>query len=425
MTHPLHSSQSLSLYNSARNLPRRYKAEKRFRFYSKAAVILVLIFLATLLSGIVVRGLPAFQKNQMRLDIFFDPQFISVDGKCHAQPLLQKSILRFFPAPHQKINLPELFAVISPGVCETLLKYVRSKPESLNRTLRIWLPVSDDADLFLKNKIRAERQNFRRLQLPQVDFLTKMEEKGRLRTLFNMSFFKQGDARNPEYAGIASAALGSFYLILISLLFACPLGIATALYLEEFKRKDRLTTWIEVSISNLAAVPSIVFGILGLALFLGFLDLPRSSALVGGLTLGMMILPVIILTARSALKGVPKTLRYAAQALGASDVQVAFHHVLPLAMPGILTGIILAIARVCGETAPLLMIGMMAFVKDKPYSPLDPASALPTQIFAWSRNPEPGFLANAAAGIIILITFLIFLNLIAIFLRRKFEHQRS
>ena len=335
---------------------------------------------------------------------------------------------RFFENP-QAVNSYPLQFVISPGACKTLLGYLRHRPENLDHIVRIWLPVSDDVDLFLKSKIHNELRQYRRLKNLQIDFLKRVDEAGRLRTVFNSHFLTQGDARNPEYAGIASAFLGSFYLILISLIFAFPVGIASAIYLQEFnqhkgwKGYNHLNHLIEVNISNLAAVPSIVFGLLGLALFLGVLGLPRSSALVGGLTLGLMVLPIIILTTRSALKGVPKSIRYAAQALGASDVQVVFHHVLPLAMPGILTGTILAVARALGETAPLLMIGMMAFIKDKPYSPLNPASALPTQIFAWSRNPEPGFMANAAAGILVLLLFLIALNMIAILLRRKYEHR--
>ena len=422
-------SQPLSRYKSARNLPRRYSIDRRFKIYSKVALLAVMLFLATLFIGILMRGLPAFQKTQMALDIHFDPAFISTDGRCRLGSLTQTAIKQLFENPQEVDTYPLQF-VISPGACQTLLHHLRHRPKNLDRTVRIWLPVSDDVDLFLKSELQNNLRKYRRLKSTQIEFLKRVDETGRLRTVFNSHFFTQGDARNPEYAGIFSAFLGSFYLILISLLFAFPVGIASALYLQEFNQHNngwqgyrRLSHLIEVNISNLAAVPSIVFGLLGLTLFLGVLGLPRSSALVGGLTLGLMILPVIILTARSALKGVPKSIRYAAQALGASDVQVVFHHVLPLALPGILTGTIIAVARALGETAPLLMIGMMAFVKDKPYSPLDPASALPAQIFAWSRNPEPGFIANAAAGILVLLVFLIALNMIAILLRRKYEHR--
>ena len=426
--------QPLSQYKSARNLPRRYRADRRFRWYAKGALWCVIAFLITLLIGLFLRGMPAFQKTQMGLDIHFDSAFISTEGKCQLGSLTQVAMARFFDHP-QDIDLTSLNFTISPGACQTLVRYLRHRPETLNRTVRIWLPVSDDADLFLKSELQNDLRKYRRLKKPQIDFLKKVDEAGQLRSVFNSYFFTQGDARNPEYAGIASAFLGSFYLILISLMFAFPLGIGSAIYLQEFDQyqrwpgqqlgNSRLRHLIDVTVSNLAAVPSIVFGLLGLTLFLGMIALPRSSALVGGLTLGLMVLPIIILTARSALKSVPKSIRYAAQALGASDVQVVFHHVLPLAMPGILTGTIIAIARALGETAPLLMIGMMAFVKDKPSSPLDPASALPAQIFAWSRNPEPGFTANAAAGILILLVFLIALNMIAILLRRKYEHRWS
>jgi len=419
------TSESSSLMRSAaaKKLPRRYAAEKRFRFYGKLAIFFALAFLLTLLYGTIMRGLPAFQKTQVGLDILFDPAFISEGSHCSLPSLVNESLLKLFPdTPKESLN--NFRPLISPGSCRILLERIQNHPEDKDRTLRIWLPLSDDADLFLKNReSQKSLHKYRRLNAEQMQALDKIEQKGRLKTIFNWRFFTRGDARNPEFAGIASAFAGSFYVIIIALLFAFPMGIAAALYLEEFNKRSYLSQWIEVNISNLAAVPSIVFGLLGLALFLGFFGLPRSSALAGGLTLGLMTLPTIIITSRSALAAVPKSIRYAAQGMGASDVQVVLHHVLPLAMPGILTGSIIGTARALGETAPLLMIGMMAFIGDIPHSPLDPTSALPTQIFMWARNPEPGFIANAAAGIIVLLAFIIFMNMIAIILRRKFEQR--
>lgn len=416
-------SYPLMRYDSAKRLPRRYAAERRFKFYGKIAILLTLGFLLTLLSGIVMRGLPALQKAQIGLDVSFNPAFISEEGRCALSSLTSQSLRTLLPNV-KKENAPSLLSLISPGSCRILLHHLRTHPEDVGRTILMWLPASDDVDLFLKNRrIREPSQKCQRLNVRQIQALDHLEQKGRVKTIFNWRFFTEGDARNPEFAGIASAFAGSLYLIAISLLFAFPVGIAAAIYLEEFNRRTRLARLIEINISNLAAVPSIVFGLLGLALFLGVFRMPRSSALVGGLTLGLMTLPTIIITSRSALRAVPGSIRYAAQALGASEIQVVFHHVLPLAMPGILTGTIIGASRALGETAPLLMIGMMAFVTDMPRSPLDPASALPVQIFTWVRNPEPGFMANAAAGIIVLLAFMIFMNMIAILLRRKFEHR--
>jgi phosphate transport system permease protein len=244
-----------------------------------------------------------------------------------------------------------------------------------------------------------------------------------LKSRFNTTIFSRGASANPEMAGVGVAALGSFMMLVITVLLALPIGVAAAIYLEEFAPKNRFTDLIEVNINNLAAVPSIVFGILGLAVFINFFGLPRSAPIVGGLVLTLMSLPTIIIATRAALKAVPPSIRDAALGLGASKMQAIFHHVLPLAMPGILTGTILALAHALGETAPLLMIGMVAFVVDYPGGPLDPATALPVQIYMWSNLPERGFIARTSAAIMILLGFLLVMNALAIWLRTKFERR--
>jgi phosphate transport system permease protein len=413
----------LARYDAAKRLPQRYRSEKRFRMYSKISLFLVFSFLLVLLVGIISRGAPALQKTKISLEIYFNPFSLNERGSCALKPILQDSFSRVFPH-YTSEEIRNLLPLVSPGACEIFLGRIREHPEDKNKTLLVWIPASDDVDLFLKHRQgRNSSHKYRRLNVQQIQALNELEQKGRIKTVFNMDFFLQGDARNPEFAGIAGAFIGSFYVIVISLLFAFPIGIAAALYLEEFKREGWLARIIEVNVSNLVAVPSIVFGLLGLALFLGLFRFPRSSALVGGLTLGLMTMPTIILTSRSALAAVPKSIRYAAQALGASEIQVIFHHVFPLALPGILTGTIIGTARALGETAPLLMIGMMAFIKDIPRSPLEPASVLPMQIFTWARNPEPGFIAYAAAGIMVLLIFVILINIGALILRHRFTRK--
>jgi phosphate transport system permease protein len=263
----------------------------------------------------------------------------------------------------------------------------------------------------------------RRLSDRQLDWLEALAARGRLRTNFNADFFERGDSREPELAGIRGALVGSALTLVVTLLIAFPLGVSAAVYLEEFAPRSRLTRLIEVNINNLAAVPSIVFGLLGLAVFLNFFDLPRSAPLVGGLTLALMTLPTIIIAGRSAIAAVPPSIRDGARGVGASPLQVVGHHVLPLAMPGILTGTIIGMARALGETAPLLMIGMVAFIVDVPGGIRDAATALPVQIFLWADSPERGFVEKTSGAILVLLAFLIAMNALAIGLRQRFERR--
>jgi phosphate transport system permease protein len=287
-----------------------------------------------------------------------------------------------------------------------------------NEKLKLWVLADDDVDTFYKLKTKTSRINE-----TQIEMISKMIHYDLIRTSFNTAFFTHGDSREPEQAGIRGALMGSFWTLLVTLFLALPVGIAAAVYLEEFAPQNRITDFIEININNLAAVPSIVFGLLGLAVFINFFGLPRSAPLVGGLVLFLMTLPTIIISSRAALKSVPPSLKEAALGLGASHMQTVFHHTLPLAMPGILTGAIIGMAQALGETAPLLMIGMVAFIVDVPGGFTDSATVLPVQIYLWADSPERAFTALTAATILVLLGFLAVMNAIAIYLRKHFERR--
>ena len=294
----------------------------------------------------------------------------------------------------------------------------------MGKTERIWLPVNDDVDMMVKGQIdRNVAESDRTLKDNQIAWLDKLKADGRVEKHFNKAFFTSGDSREPELAGIWGATMGSLFTLLVTAVLSLPIGVASAIYLEEFAPRNRWTDIIEVNINNLAAVPSIVFGLLGLALFINFFGLPRSSPMVGGLVLALMTLPVIIIAGRSALKSVPPSIREAALGVGASHMQTVFHHVLPLAMPGMLTGAIIGMARALGESAPLLMIGMVAFIVDIPGSITEPATVLPVQIYLWADSSERGFVERTSAAILVLLAFLIVMNGLAVYLRKRYERR--
>lgn len=413
-------------------MKRRHAAEKRFRWYGRLAIALSLAFLVFMFSAIIMRGAGAFQQANIALEITFDEQAIDPQGlrdpgelsRANYKPLITEALAKVFPEVTERREKLRLYKLLSSASAFELGERVAKDPSLIGTTQIIWLSASSEVDLFLKGKIDEDvPEELRRLKDQDIAWVSTLQSQGLLRKSFNSNFFTKGDSREPVMAGILGAAMGSLFSLLICFSIAFPLGILTAVYLEEYAPKNRWTDLIEVNINNLAAVPSIVFGLLGLAIFLNFFELPRSTPLVGGMVLALMAMPTIIIASRSILRSVPNNIRDAALGLGASKTQTTFHHVVPLAMPGMLTGTILGMARALGETAPLLMIGMVAFIVDVPKGVTDVATALPVQIFLWADSPEKGFVERTSAGIIVLLAFLIIMNLGAVYLRRKLERR--
>jgi phosphate transport system permease protein len=409
-----------------RGLSRRYRAERRFRFYGLSAIIVSLLFLSLLFISIGANGYTALQQTFIKLNVFFDPDALSKESLANAnyQGLIKTSLRRTFPDVKGRGDKRKLYGIVSSGASFQLRDMVLKHPEIIGNTLEVWVPADDDIDMLIKGHINREAaETERRLDDKQLAWIDRLAVEGRIEKKFNTTFFTAGDSREPELAGILGATVGSFLTLLITLLLSFPIGVAAAIYLEEFAPKNRWTDLIEVNINNLAAVPSIVFGLLGLAVFLNFFGLPRSAPVVGGLVLTLMTLPVIIIASRSALKSVPPSIREAALGVGASKMQMVAHHVLPLALPGMLTGTIIGMARALGETAPLLMIGMVAFIVDIPHGFTDPSTALPVQIFLWADSPERAFVERTSAAIMVLLAFLITMNAAAVMLRKRFERR--
>ena len=405
------------------NLPRRYRAEKRFRRFGFLAIVVSLMFLVILFADILVKGIPAFQQTQIKLTIFFDPDLIDPGNleSSDYRDLVKRSCRKHFPEVKKRRDKKKLYRLVSAGASYKLRKMVLDNPGLLNSTKVLWLPADDELDMLIKGNIsRAPDGRFNHKQLSWVE---KLEREGRLQKKFNFTFFLSGDSRDPELAGILGALTGTLLTLLITLLLSFPIGIAAAIYLEEIAKPGRMSDFLEVNINNLAAVPSIIFGLLGLGVFINFFGLPRSAPLVGGMVLTLMTLPTIIIAGRASLKAVPPSIREAALGIGASPMQTIFHHVLPLALPGMLTGTIIGMARALGETAPLLMIGMVAFIVDIPSSLTSPATALPVQIYLWADSPERAFVEKTSAAIIVLLIVLILMNASAVYLRRRFERR--
>ncbi|WP_241911876.1 phosphate ABC transporter permease PstA [Telmatospirillum siberiense] len=412
-------------------LQRRYAVEKRFRFYGIASIVVALSFLAILLFSIISQGHTAFMQAEMRLSVTFDPSVIDPDGgrqkavlsSADYTALVRNALLARFPEAEDRLARREMIALISQGADLELRKMVMGDPSLIGTTRDVWLPAAASVDQLRKGHMSRDADKGGQFTQRQLGWIDALESSGNLSSRFNKWLFTSGDSRQPELAGLWGAVVGSFYSLLVTVTLSFPLGVATAIYLEEFSTRNRWTDLIEVNINNLAAVPSIVFGLLGLEIFLNVFNLPRSAPLVGGLALTLVSLPTIIIASRVALKAVPPWIREAALGLGASRLQMVMHHVLPLAMPGILTGTIIGMARAVGESAPLLMIGMVAFIVDVPASPLDPSTALPVQIYLWAASPERAFVERTSAAIIVLLCFLAVMNATAIFLRKKFERR--
>ncbi len=409
-----------------KGLAKRYRAERRFRVYGLAAIVASLLCLAILFINIVGNGYTAFQQTYIQLDVFFDPEKVEQGNLSTADfpGLLKNSMRNMFPDVKGRRDKRALYKLVSPGGAFQLREMVLEDPAIIGKTIQVWIPADDDVDMLMKGHIdRHKPESGRRLTDKQLAWLDELYRVGKVRKRLNRTFFTSGDSREPELAGILGAATGSLFTLIVTLVLSFPIGVAAAVYLEEFATRNRWTDIIEVNINNLAAVPSIVFGLLGLAVFLNFFGLPRSAPLVGGLVLTLMTLPTIIIASRAALQSVPPSIREAALGVGASKTQMIVHHVLPLALPGMLTGTIIGMARALGETAPLLMIGMVAFIVDIPQGFIDPSTVLPVQIYLWADSPERAFVERTSAAIIILLAFLMLMNAAAIILRKKFERR--
>lgn len=412
------------------SLKKRYAREQRFRWYGRLAVLTGFVFLFILLADIVGKGMPAFTQHYLRISVTYDPQKLGVSVTPTAEELMRanfgglvKASLRdTFPDVAGRKDKRMLYRLVSIGAEYDLRDRVIDNPELLGTTEQVWLQAHSEANSYLKGQVSRDLpEDDRKVKNLQMDWLDALEARGDTDSRFNTTFFSAGDSREPELAGIRAALVGSFYTILVTFLLAFPIGVMAAVYLEEFAPRNRLTDLIEININNLAAVPSIVFGLLGLSVFINFFELPRSAPLVGGIVLSLMTLPTIIITSRAAIQAVSPSIREAALGVGASKLQTVFHHVLPVAMPGILTGSIIGMAQALGETAPLLMIGMVAFIMDVPGGVTDPATVLPVQIFLWADSPERGFTEKTSAAIMVLMGFLIIMNALAVYLRKRFE----
>jgi len=415
-------------------LRRRYAAERRYQVYGFTAILIGLGFLVMLFTSIIGNGWSAFLQSTITLDVFLDKEEINPKGSTDPSVLRQGNYrkiarnalykqLGFEERPDRRTRR-KLNGLLSRGVDVQVRDVVLNDPSLIGQTVKIEVLAHGNVDALLKGSISRETPGDRRqLNDQQVEWVDKLIADGDLIKKFNWGLFQFGASSQPETAGLLVALIGSFFMMLTVVVLAVPLGVAAAAYLEEFAPKNWVTDVIEVNINNLAAVPSIVFGLLGLAVFINMFGLPRSAALVGGLVLTLMTLPTIIIATRAAIRAVPPSIREAALGVGASKMQTLFHHTLPLALPGILTGTIIGLVQALGETAPLLMIGMVAFVVDAPSTPLEPSTALPVQIYMWATSAERGFVERTAGATIVLLLFLIIMNAAAVILRRRFERK--
>ena len=407
-------------------LKRRHSAETRFQWAGRLAIILSLGFLVVMVATIAWQASGALRQTFIAIEV--DLSADNVDpGKVEEtrfSKLVKSSLRDRFPDVTKRRDKKLLYGLVSPDAEYELKRQILANPQLLGSKAKIWFLASDDIDLLNSGYVDTESDEAsRRVSDKEVTWLQALKEADDIETRFNTGFFTNGDSREPELAGILSALVGSALSLTVCFLLSFPIGVMAAIYLEEFAPKGRISDLIEVNINNLAAVPSIVFGLLGLAIFLNTFGLPRSTPLVGGMVLALMTLPTIIIASRASLKAVPPSIREAALGIGASHVQATFHHVAPLAMPGMFTGAIVGMARALGDTAPLLMIGMVAFIVDVPTSIVEPATALPVQIFLWADSPERAFLEKTSAAIITLLVFLVIMNLAAIILRKRFERR--
>ncbi|MDJ0940988.1 MAG: phosphate ABC transporter permease PstA [Woeseiaceae bacterium] len=408
-------------------LSRRYRREFLFRAGGIVATLIGLGFLVLFFGTLIMRGASAFTQTQVLLDVDLDPGVLGVGapvdvGLGDFDAVVSRALRDRFGELSTREERRQLSRLLSIDAAFRIRDAVRAEPGLVGQRVSVWVPASANIDMYVKGQVDASiDESLRPVSDMQIRWVEMLRDDGALKRRFNTDLFANGDSREPELAGIRGALVGSFFMLIVTLVLAFPLGVATAVYLEEFAPKNRWADLVEVNINNLAAVPSIVFGLLGLSLFIDWLSMPRSAPLVGGLVLTLLTLPVIIISARAAIKAVPPSIREGAAALGASRIQVVGHHVLPLALPGILTGTIIGMSRALGETAPLLMIGMVAFIVDVPGSLSDPATALPVQIYLWADSPERAFAEKTAAAILVLLGFLLLMNLAAVVIRKRME----
>ncbi len=404
---------------SQKSIRRRYRAEKRFKAYGLVAILLTGLFLLFLLADIAIKAMPTFTTHSTDLRLTVDAALVDAATPAAGDydKLVKDAWRAQFPEVESRGDRKKLNALLSAGSADALRGEVVKNTALIGKEIEYSAILSDEADLYLKGMDNGQ------LDGKQRGWLDQLKSKGAITSGLSWNFLTNSDSREPELAGIRGALVGSILTIIVTLLLSLPLGVAAALYLEEFAPKSRMTNLIEVNINNLAAVPSIIFGLLGLAVFLNIFGMPRSAAVAGGLVLSLLVLPTIIIASRAALRSVPPSIKEAALGVGASHQQAVFHHVLPLALPGILTGTILGVARALGETAPLLMIGMVAFIADVPRGFTDAATVLPVQVYLWSDLPEAAFQSRTAATILLLLLVLFLFNALAIYFRKRFERR--
>ena len=412
----------------AATLKRRHARQSRLKWIGMGAIGIAFTMLFILVASLVSTGWQAFIQTHVTLEVFVDPEDVSADRlpRGDFDDTLAAALAADLPDVDTgaRADMRAVGAILSDGAQFELRDLVVENPFLIGQTVTLSVPVSDPFDQLNKGLIQRETpEELRRVKDREIAWFDALEEQGAISKPFNWALFANADSRFPELAGLKGALVGSFWALLVCFLISFPLGIGAAVYLEEFAPRNRISDFIEVNINNLAAVPSVVFGLLALAVFINWFGLPRSAPFVGGLTLALMTMPTIIIATRAALKAVPPSIREAALGLGASRQQVVFQHVVPLAMPGILTGTIIGLAQALGETAPLLLIGMNAFITSAASSPFDSATALPTQIFIWADSPERGFVSRTSAAILVLLGFLVVMNAVAIYLRQKFQRK--
>ena len=412
------------------SLAKRNRSERHFQWFGKLGVILGLAAVVLLFVDIISKGSGAFRATYIQLEIEYDPEVIGIldvnDTEefifANWQNLAKKSLRDLFPEVTKRGEKRKLNNLVSEGAGFDFRDQLTQRPSLWGTKETLWILADDDIDTYYKSWL-DDNPFSARLTSEQIKWIDQLHSKGLITLKFNTKFFERGDSREPEQAGIKGALIGSFFTLILTLLMSFPMGVTAAIYLEEFAPKNKWTDLIEVNINNLAAVPSIIFGLLGLAIFINFFGIPRSIPVLGASVLALMTLPTIIITSRAAIKSVPPSIREAALGVGASKFQTTLHHVLPLSLPGMLTGAIIGMARALGETAPLLMIGMVAFIVDIPGGFTDPATVLPVQIFLWIDSPERAFVEKTSAAIIILLSFLMVMNFVAVYLRKRLERR--